>query len=470
METSQNKIKQVNYLSVCSGIESATVAWHPLGWKPVAFSEIEPFPCAVLAHHWPDVPNLGDMTLYEKWKLRTKPDVLVGGTPCQSFSIAGLREGLDNVNGQLMLTYVEIAAKWRPKWLVWENVPGCLSSAKGEDFATFLGTLTGGKVDVPLNGWSNSGVVEGITEAYGVAWRVLDAQYFGVAQRRRRVFVIGYLGDWRRAAAVLFEQASMCGNTAPRREKAEGFARKARTSLASGSETTGTIMANCATKHWLGNQEAFTGNYHVIHGTQDPDTLHEKAHTLGLNAGQENVIAIPIQDQATRHLGKNGGKRVGKGNGLGIGKEHDPAPTLTKGDKHAVAFTQNQRNELRELEISGALSGNASVKQVTLLAEQITSSQPEMQVRRLTPRECERLQGFPDNHTLIPNWRMTRTPDDLHAMIHYLRAQGFSEEDAVHLAYHPDGHRYKACGNSMAVPVIRWLGERIEEVERVCLS
>jgi len=188
----------MRYLSVCSGIEAASAAWMPLGWRPVAFSEIEPFPTSVLAHHHPGVPNWGDMTKYKEWP--DEPiDLLCGGTPCQSFSVAGLRKGLADPRGNLMLTFGAIAAKYRPKWLVWENVPGVLSSNGGRDFGTFLGML--GQL------------------GYGFAYRVLDAQYFGVAQRRRRVFVVGCLGDWRSAAAVLFERHSLQGHPAPSREK-----------------------------------------------------------------------------------------------------------------------------------------------------------------------------------------------------------------------------------------------------------
>ena len=173
----------MRYLSVCSGIEAATVAWHHMGWKPVYFSEIEPFPSAVLAHHYPFVTNLGDMTKFQEWP-DAKVDLLVGGTPCQSFSVAGLRKGLQDPRGNLALTYLAIADKYRPRWLVWENVPGVLSSNGGRDFGAFLGALA--------------------ELGYGFAYRVLDAQYFGLAQRRARVFVVGHLGDWRRAAAVLF--------------------------------------------------------------------------------------------------------------------------------------------------------------------------------------------------------------------------------------------------------------------------
>ena len=191
----------LRYLSVCSGIEAASVAWEPLGWQPAAFSEVEKFPSAVLAHHWPDVPNLGDMTQYEQWKELGAIDLLVGGTPCQSFSVAGLRQGLRDPRGGLMLTYLEIARSFGPRWLVWENVPGVLSSHGGRDFGAFLGAL---------------GAL-----GYGWAYRVLDAQWFGVAQRRRRVFVVANLGDGAAAAKVLFERESVCRNPAPSREAGE---------------------------------------------------------------------------------------------------------------------------------------------------------------------------------------------------------------------------------------------------------
>jgi DNA (cytosine-5)-methyltransferase 1 len=204
----------MKFLSVCSGIEAASVAWHPLGWESVAYSEIEPFPCKVLQHHYPDVPNLGDMTKFKEWP-DADVDVFVGGTPCQSFSVAGLRKGLDDPRGNLMLTYLAIADKYKPKWLVWENVPGVLSSNGGKDFGVFLGAL--GEL------------------GYGFAYRILDAQYFGVAQRRKRVFVVGYLGDWRPAAAVLFERHSLQGHPAPSREKGKRIAASTRASTSVGS-------------------------------------------------------------------------------------------------------------------------------------------------------------------------------------------------------------------------------------------
>jgi len=238
----------VRYGSVCSGIEAATVAWDSLGWTPVFFSEIEPFPCAVLKHHYPAVPNYGDMTKFAEWP-NESIDVLVGGTPCQSFSVAGLRAGLADPRGNLMLTYLAIADRYRPEWLVWENVPGVLSSNGGRDFGTFLAGL--GEL------------------GYGFAYRILDAQYFGVAQRRRRVFVVANARSWQRAAAVLFERESLCGNPAPSREAREGVAgtiaarfgisRNNHEELAWPAEVASTLNAAFGCKQGLEDQHALGG-------------------------------------------------------------------------------------------------------------------------------------------------------------------------------------------------------------------
>ena len=191
----------LTYLSVCSGIEAATVAWRSLGWKPIGFAEIDKFPSAVLAHHYPEVKNYGDFTKIELEDLPSRPDILVGGTPCQSFSVAGLRAGLADPRGNLTLEFARLAERLRTRWLVWENVPGVLSIDGGRTFGAFIGAL--GEI------------------GYGFAYRVFDAQYAGVPQRRRRVFLVGHLGDWRRAAAVLFERQSLRGDTPPSREKRE---------------------------------------------------------------------------------------------------------------------------------------------------------------------------------------------------------------------------------------------------------
>ena len=406
----------MRYLSVCSGIEAATTAWHEFGWKPVAFSEIEPFPSAVLKHHYPDVPNLGDMTKFKEWDIGTI-DLLVGGTPCQSFSVAGLRKGLEDPRGNLALTYVGILAKYRPKWLVWENVPGVLSSNGGRDFGAFLGML--GEL------------------GYGFAYRVLDAQYFGVAQRRRRVFVVGCLGDWRSAAEVLFEPESLRGDPAPSREAGQKVAGTIAARFGISRNNHEECVAHVAPTVTGGAPFSRTGNERVecdaIVSTFVPSvancletTCHDYSRADGFN-----IIAkpIPIHDQATRHAGKHGDKQDGKGNGLGIGQPGDPMNTLTKGDRHAVAqpiaFTTEQTPKFNENQALTLTKSEAKHNQSVLT---------EMAVRRLTPTECERLQGFPDNYTNIP-WR---------------------KKDES-----PDGPRYKSLGNSMAVPVMAWIGKRI---------
>ena len=377
----------MKYLSLCSGIEAATVAWHPLGWEAVAYSEIERFPSEVLAHHYPNTPNLGDMTKFKEWSIESNVDLLVGGTPCQSFSVAGLRKGLDDPRGNLMLTYLAIAKHYQPSWVVWENVPGVLSSNGGRDFGSFLG---------------------GLAECgYGFAYRVLDAQYFGVAQRRRRVFVVGYLGDWRRAAAVLFERESLSGNPAPSRKKGEDPAKCLTRGAgqrcdfetedlitqpiafdAYNQTTSDTVTAlRCAAGGVFDNTVAQPT---IVHGTQDP-CVSDIAFAQGRNNGGENVLVQPV---AT----------------------------------HDVAGTMLSRNS------SGGFSNSIDHASAGYMALQ------SMAVRRLTPKECERLQGFPDNYTDI---KSKNKPT-------------------------PDGPRYKALGNSMAVPVMAWIGKRINEVETIC--
>lgn len=219
----------MTYATICSGINAPAVAWNSLGWQEAFCAEIEAFPCSVLKARHPEVPNLGDITKYATWP-EFHLDLLCGGTPCQSFSLAGLRKGMDDPRGQLTRAFIGIAARYRPRWLCWENVPGVLSSNGGRDFAEFLGGLAGIKVGVPAEGWGSAGIVAGIGAAYGLAYRVLDTQFVRVdthpracPQRRERVFVVGHLGGcWQRAAAVLLERESLCGNPAPRRQQGQG--------------------------------------------------------------------------------------------------------------------------------------------------------------------------------------------------------------------------------------------------------
>ena len=418
----------MRYGSVCSGIEAATVAWHPLGWKPAFFSEIEAFPRSVLAHHYPETPLHGDFTTIGADEYGPI-DLLVGGTPCQSFSIAGLRGGLDDDRGNLALEFLRLAERKRPKWLVWENVPGVLSSNGGRDF----GSILGGMVEL----------------GYGFAYRVLDAQYFGVAQRRRRVFVIGCLGDWRSAAAVLFERHSLQGHSAPRREKGKGVAERVAPSLVSNgdahsgfrdehglvewpAEIAPTLNAHFGEKMGLENQHIGGGQDYLfvakylttgVGQRYDPET-ETLIHTHG---GGFDVTAFAHQ----------------QGGSIDMHMSDDSALTLQRTQTQAVAYSIMPMNsgkdfKARETDVAqplmagGPVGGNQGrdyIKQTTA-------------VRRLTPREYERLQGFPDNWTQIP-WR--KRP---------------AEEC-------PDSPRYKALGNSMAVPVMKWIGERIQMVNEL---
>ena len=395
--------RTMRYLSVCSGIEAATMAWHGLGWEPVAFSEIERFPSAVLAHHYPTVPNWGDMTKFKEWPDATV-DVLCGGTPCQSFSVAGLRKGLADPRGNLMLTFGAIAGRYRPRWLVWENVPGVLSSNGGRDFGAFLGMLG----DL----------------GYGVAYRVLDAQFVrtcdhprAVPQRRRRVFVVGYLGDWTRAAAVLFDRESLSGHPPPRRKAGQGVAP--------------TISARPTGGGGLGSDFDIDGG--LIANSGDVGYCLTASAQQSLDAETETLIAVT---HALRGEGfdasEDGTERgtplvpicfQGNASGANFNASFDLSMTLRAGANgcgNGPAIAIQER----------AASGGSSRSYV---------AQP-WAVRRLTPRECERLMGFPDDFTRIPY-------------------RGKPADKC------PDGPRYKAIGNSWAVPVARWVGERIAIVD-----
>lgn len=341
----------MKYLSVCSGIEAASVAWAPLNWEPVAFSEIEKFPCAVLKHHYPHVQNLGDMTKFKDWD-DYEFDILVGGTPCQSFSVAGLRKGLADPRGNLMLTYLAIANRYRPRVLVWENVPGVLSMDKGRAFGT---------------------LIQGMEEiGYHAAWRVLDAQYIrvdgygrAVPQRRRRVFVVGYLGDWRRAAAILFDAESMSGNPPPSRKAGKGFAREFAPSLTNsgrGVERTGETRG------------------------QDP-IIAEVIGALN-SVGGHSVPDNSVQDAMVGQLIAYGG---GNGGEIGAGTTLSAKPG-TRQDFESETFL-----------VSGTLAPTLDKGKAEGMAVATNWA-----VRRLMPIECERLQGFPDGYTDTPyrgkNW------------------------------------------------------------------
>jgi len=518
----------MRYASVCDGIGAAHVAWQPLGWECAWTSEIEPFPAAVVDHHW-KLKNLGDMTqLTEEMLDEHGPiDLLVGGTPCQSFSVAGLRGGLADPRGNLALRFVQLVGVLRPSWVVWENVPGVLSSNGGRDFGTFLGALA--------------------ELGYGFAYRILDAQWFGVAQRRRRVFVVAHARDWRRAAAVLFERESLCGNPPTRGATGQRATGAAESGPGGGLVWRGGDQANSehcidhagtlnCDKGQQGGIVAFTKSKRA-QSTTDDETLvpgevsptmscfdqgdtrattvvaftqncrdevrpingdGQIAGALSAEAGshQTNYVAFAAPIQYAEQLGRE--KRQ---NGMGLGDDGDPMFTLETRQPHGVAqgftysgysnqpawmtgdrtdclpasghsdtshqvigvvaFAQNQLGEVRTNgDVMGTVNANqnASGRNTpmvaydsdtigTLRSNTRNNSDPVteaamhvmhgMAVRRLTPRECERLQGFRDNYTDVT----------------------YRGKPAA------DGPRYRALGNSMAVPVMAWIGKRIQMVE-----
>jgi DNA (cytosine-5)-methyltransferase 1 len=384
----------MKYGSVCSGIEAASVAWHNLKWEPQWFSEIEQFPSEVLKHRFPAVPNLGDMTTINQNPIADERpiDLLVGGTPCQSFSVAGLRKGLDDPRGNLMLTFLSIADKLRPKWIVWENVPGVLSSNGGKDFGTFLGAL--GEL------------------GYGFAYRVLDAQHFGVAQRRRRVFVVGYLGDWRPPAAVLFERESLQGNTKPSRKKREEVASDVEGSVGEAGQV---VIDRAA--------------FNQGENAQYEPRIEEGETMSSLVAKGPHAVAQPISIDAECNARTNQfGTLVRGGEG---GTQQFVAQPLYY-ESHPQDSRVNGPKDVADTVSANYGMGGGNTPLV----------QQPMAIRRLTPKECERLQGFPDDWTKIP----------------------YRNKEADQC---PDGPRYKACGNSMAVPVMRWIGERINLIESI---
>ncbi len=421
----------MKFLSVCSGIEAASVAWHPLGWTCAGVSEIEAFPRSVLierqgavAVDWDHrhaegqnyTPLCGDFTQIEAHHVGAI-DLIVGGTPCQSFSIAGLRGGLDDDRGNLALEFLRLADRTRPRWLVWENVPGVLSSNGGRDFGSILGGM--------------------VALGYGIAYRVLDAQYFGVPQRRRRVFVVGHFGDWRRAAAVFLERESLQGHPAPRREKAQ---------------TAPTIPSRSSAGGGLGTELDWDGGLIQTFDRQSSAEYGESGLASTVQArdfkGPSDLVAqVAGAICKDSFSGGAGGRPEGAAAGhfvpvafsakdYGADAMDDCSPTLRAGGhagSHAnagvmpaVAFLTYDDGR----DVTDDLSPTLRVGSIHGVARAHA-------VRRLTPRECERLQGFPDDYT---------------AVMHRGKPAA-------------DGPRYKALGNSMAVPVMAWIGRRIAAVE-----
>ncbi len=361
-----------------SGIEAATAAWQPLGWQCAGFSEIEPFPCAVLKNHYPGIPNLGDVTRITESQIKKLGtiDLIIFGSPCQDLSVAGNRKGFDGERSSLFRDAIRII-KWARKhcgcrFALWENVPGAFSSNKGRDFAEVLKLLTGTDQHSPER-WRYAGAAFG-KEGF-VEWRVCDAQFYGVPQRRRRIFALADFGNWAGRYPILFESPCLSGNSQASGETGETIT----TTTGGNIDCTSTGIAGTVSSKWSKGTGGPAGDEHY------------------------NLVAIPIHDKATRHASKRGDKQDGAGNGLGIGSEGAPMNTLTSGDRHAISF-----------------------KSI---------------VRRLTPIECERLQGFPDNYTQIP-WKNKPAEDC------------------------PDGPRYRALGNSIAVPVLVWIGQQLNSYQK----
>lgn len=490
----------MRYYSVFSGVEAATLAWEPLGWEPACFCEVDEFPSAVLRERWPDVPNLGDITTVN-WKRVVREygaaDLVVGGSPCQSFSVAGTRTGLDGASG-LMWEYVRCVREVKPGWLLWENVPGALSSSHGEDFRCLLEALD--------------------ALGYGLAWRVLDAQFFGVAQRRERVFLVGRLGDPRPPVEVLFEPEGLRWDTPSSREKRKELAARA----GRGAETAGGALnpadpqskrvydpSGCGPTLSSGTGEGMniqpsvlTADFKYHQGSGAGSIGYEREQSPTLTADFHNPAVLQIAGNIIGRAPRNGGNQLGVSD-----PDEDGAFTLTATDRHAVvcmtdtqphsmvdgevcgalsasmhkdppvvartlkmrggcdgggkgplvqddvsatlgtgndqtlfepvAFAANQRGEVRMQGGDGTLTGAVPASQS---GKQVNGVVDGYSVRRLTPRECERLQGMPDDHTRIPY-------------------RGKPAEEC------PDTPRYKAIGNSMAVPVMRWIGERIAAVD-----
>lgn len=542
----------MRYGSVCSGIEAASVAWEPLGWQPAFFSDIEAFPRAVLKHRFPHVPLHGDFTTIGADDYGPI-DLLVGGTPCQDYSIAGLRAGVDGARGNLTFAFASLAYAKRPRWIVWENVPGVFSLNGGRDFGAILATFSGrhGHVfEPPPDGWGNSGFVEPAdADSYGLAWRVLDAQYTrvdghgrAVPQRRKRVFVVGYFGNMRCAAAVFFDAQSLRRDPAPRREAGQGVAGtldagaakrgqpevdrdqlicmahgQGGAEICSDGEPSLTcnheapIVAHALRAEGFDASEDGTGRgvplWPIAFNSKDhgADASHGVSPTLRAsghdgshaNAGAPPAVVYAIQAGALRENPDSGP------DGVGVQEQHaytlearaevqavvfdttqitspgnfsnpqpgDPCHPLAAGT-HPPAIAFPERLSATQHASAENISPSLGALNPTAVAFALRGREdgalPEMHeagdtcgalraasggssrdylatryaVRRLTPRECERLQGFPDDWTLIP-WR------------------GKPADQC------PDGPRYKALGNSMAVNVMRRIGRRIEFVEQI---
>ena len=510
----------MRYGSVCSGIEAATMAWHGLGWTPAFFSDIEKFPVAVLQHHYPDVPCHGDFTTIKEDEYGPI-DLLVGGTPCQSFSVAGLRGGMDDERGNLALEFIRLAQRKRPQWLVWENVPGVLSSNGGRDFGSFLGALA--------------------EIGYGFAYRVLDAQYFGVAQRRRRVFVVGYLGDWRRAAAVLFERESLSGNPPPSREEGQKVAPAVTTGPP--FSRTGNERVECEAIVPM----TFAGNKQSDVAATLETTCHDYSRADGFNTVSEGMAVRRLTPTECERL--QGFPQTKTEVDICVSetvREHSPLQVARSAEKSFSTNQENPKSAVHAHVLINLEQGTVQLLNAGKLILSASNAEPQKKSRLLTEIESSALAlagmtstlekitqaGKEESPLTLPpsitqqNGRMrveisgleteglakdaeksvseitkftisrqgqTTQSCDLNARILsssvYRAISGFIPEITsaesscitvsvtqgfTQIPYRnkpadkcPDGPRYKALGNSMAVPVMRWIGERIQAVEAI---
>jgi DNA (cytosine-5)-methyltransferase 1 len=484
-----------------SGIRAPEVAMPWIDWKWAA--DIEKFPNAVGRRHFKHVPNLGDVnspTFIERAKSHGPIDLLVFGSPCQSYSVAGKRLGLDDPRGNLALVALGIIAKLRPRWFVFENVPGLFSSWSGgpqgkpvvdwrvldclyrefeesSDFASFLSSVR----DI----------------GYFGAYRTLDAQFFGVPQRRRRIFFVGNSGDWRHSAAVLFEQESLSRHFAPRREKRQGVTgslaartrgggglgtdfdcdggllvaptldQRAGGSGANSFATSGGLVAAPLTSNPYADNEAQESKLVAMclnakNNRFDGESQTFVTHSLradGFDASEDGtgrgtpLVAVPILEAGARTGKSTSDIRAG----VGIGESGDPMFTLQSGKQHAVAF-QSSQSGVREHETHATLDSNNGPRRRNGIMQ-------GMAVRRLTPIECARLQGFPDTFCHIYRNKKRKITPETAA---YYRSHGlkcFLRDGQWFTLIAADGPIYKAYGNSMAIPVLRWIGDRIRQVQ-----
>ena len=457
----------MKYLSICSGIEACTVAWHPLGWTPQGFAEIESFRSEVLKYHYPEVKNYGDFTKIQKKDFKEKTDVLVGGTPCATFSQAGHRKGLEEARGNLALEFLQLAKRINPTWIIWENVFGVLSSNKGKDFATFITALA--------------------ELGYGFAYRILDTQYIrtqrfpnAIPQRRRRVFVIGHIRNWKYPAEVLFNGQEVSKNSKPSRIKKQNITKKFQDSTYKQNEilvfetNTPDRCARIQKEEISPTLTAMTG------GNREPCIFVEYKNTkkeskdglkqYGNELKKVTVRKHRVEINKLQKLLSQQKKELGLSNKniadfLNINKttvDHyfrkDKSFAIPKSevwfklkkllkiktDEHDKSITEFITKESVFESANRIYSTEASYPTITA----ITTSMPKIlhtdkktEIRKITCIEAERLQGFPDNYTQIPY-------------------RGKPKEQC------PDSKRYEAVGRSMSINVMEWLGSRIDYVHK----